>query len=218
DYAVIVANSAGSATSIVATLTVLVPPTITNSPHSQAVVQGQNAAFSVGANGTAPFSYQWNFNGTNISGATNALLTLTNIQTTDAGDYAVVVANSAGSATSTMATLTVLVPPTVTTQPQSQAVVKNQDAAFSVVADGTAPMAYQWNLNGTNIAGATNSILLLAGVQWSNHGNYSVVLTNIAGAVTSAVAKLTVYIPPSITTQPQSQTLSIGQSAAFTVV
>ena len=216
-YAVIVTNIAGSATSSVATLTVYVPPTITTQPTNQALIQGQTAGFTVTANGTSPFGYQWSINGTNISDATNTSLILTNIQMTDAGSYAVIVTNIAGSATSSVATLTVYVPPTITTQPLSQAVVRGQNVSFSVGAGGTSPFSYQWNCNGTNIDDATNAILSLTSVKRANQGNYAVLVTNIAGSVTSAVAGLTVYIPPTITNQPQNKTLSIGQPASFCV-
>ncbi|HXR05519.1 MAG TPA: immunoglobulin domain-containing protein, partial [Verrucomicrobiae bacterium] len=99
----------GSVTSAVATLTLIVPPTITSQPQSQMLAAGQSASFSVGASGVET-SYQWSFNSTAVSDATNASLTLTHIQTTNAGSYTVVVTNMAGSITSAVATLTVTNP------------------------------------------------------------------------------------------------------------
>ncbi len=217
NYSVVVTNVAGAATSSVATLTVLVPPTISIPPQSQTVTQGLNAAFSVAASGTAPLAYQWYFNGANIPAATNSLLALTNVQIASASNYSVVVTNVAGAATSSVATLTVLVPPDIVAQPQSQAVIKGQSVSFTVFASGTGPLAYQWYFNDTNIVGATNYSLSLTNVKWADHGKYAAVITNLAGATTSAVVNLTVYIPPDITAPPQSQTLSLGQSAAFAV-
>jgi hypothetical protein len=91
-------------------------PAIINQPTNQIVTAGQNAIFTVGANGNAPFSYQWQFNATNaLARATNVLLTITNAQSTNAGNYYVVVTDSFGSVTSTVATLTVAAgtPPTL---------------------------------------------------------------------------------------------------------
>src|SRR5207249_5466869 len=96
NYTVVVNNTYGSATSAVATLTVRVPAQIAVQPVNQAVVLGQTASFSVAAFGDAPLSYQWNFNGAALSGATNATLALTNVQTNQAGNYTVLVANSWG--------------------------------------------------------------------------------------------------------------------------
>src|SRR5580658_2522119 len=110
-FDVIVSNSAGSTTSAVATLTVnaaAVEPTITTQPANQTVNVGQTATFSVAATGTAPLSYQWQKNSANISGATAASYTTPATATTDNGaKFDVIVSNTMGSQTSTMATLTV---------------------------------------------------------------------------------------------------------------
>ena len=217
-YSVIVTNVAGSVTSSNATLTVNVPPTIAPQPLSQTATAGQNVLFSVGAGGTAPFSYQWTFNGTNLAGATSSTLALTSVQTNNTGTYSVVVTNVAGSVTSFGATLTVNVPASITTQPLSQTVTIGQTVSFSVVPGGTAPFSYQWTFNGTNLAGATGSTLTLNNVQTNNAGTYSVVVTNVAGSVTSSGATLTVNVPAGITTQPLSQTAVAGQNVSFSVM
>jgi hypothetical protein len=207
-YTVVVVNPAGSVASQVASLTVNIPPGITTQPQSQVVAQSQNASFSVLANGSAPFSYQWNFNGTVMSGDTNAWLTLTNVQTTQAGSYTVVVVNPAGSVTSQVAALTVNIPPGITTQPQSQVVAQSQNASFSIVANGSAPFSYQWNFNDTTVSAATNATLTLTNILTTQAGSYMVVVTNNAGSITSAVATLTVTNPVI--------TLSLSGSAGMT--
>ena len=88
------------------------PPSITTQPANQTVIVGGMATFSVTASGTLPLSYQWRFGGTNITGATNTTLTLTNVQFSQAGNYAVLVTNLYGSALSSNAVLTVTSPPT----------------------------------------------------------------------------------------------------------
>ena len=80
-------------TSAVAVLTVLVPPAITAQPTNLSVVEGANAGFSVTASGTSPLSYQWQFNGAGVTGATGTSLTLASVQPTNGGSYAVVVTN-----------------------------------------------------------------------------------------------------------------------------
>jgi Immunoglobulin domain len=83
------------------------PPSINTQPQSQTVDQGASAAFNVAADSTAPLSYQWQFNGVNISGATTNSLLLENVQPANAGNYVVMISNYGGSVTSSNAFLTV---------------------------------------------------------------------------------------------------------------
>ena len=85
-------------------------------------------------------------------------------------------------------------PPTITTQPANQTVNVGGTASFSVTASGAQPLSYQWNFNGTNIAGATNTSLMLTNVQFSQAGNYTVLVTNAYGTVLSSNAVLTVML------------------------
>jgi hypothetical protein len=217
-YSVQVTNAAGSVLSVPAALTVLQPPLITTQPIPQSVAIGSNATFSVVATGTAPLAFQWRFNGAMILGATSSAYVLNSAQATNAGNYSVQVTNTAGSVLSAQAALSVLQPPSITTQPTLQSVAVGSNATFSVVATGTAPLAYQWCLNGATILGATNSVYVLNGAQVTNAGNYSVQVTNAAGSVLSAQAALTVLQPPVITSQPVDQYLTLGSTATFSVV
>ena len=218
-YSVVITNSYGSVTSTVATLTINYPPSITNEPANQIVASGNNASFTVGASGTAPLSYQWFYN-TNalLAFGTNATLTITNTQTTNAGTYSVVITNSFGSVTSVPATLTISFPPVIANQPTNLIVASGNNAAFIVSAGGATPLSYQWYFNtNTLLAGDTNSSLTIANAQGTNAGTYSVVITNSYGSVTSAPATLTIIFPPVITNQPASQIITISNSATFTV-
>ena len=228
-FDVVVTNTAGTATSSAATLTVnlaLVAPTITTVPANQTVTAGQTATFTVVAAGTAPLSYQWQKNGANIAGASSATYTTPATATTDNGStFDAVVTNTVGTATSGAATLTVNpapVAPTITTAPVSQTVTAGQTATFTVVAAGTAPLSYQWQKNGANIAGATAASYTTAVTTTVDSGStFDAVVTNTAGTVTSAAATLTVNpatVAPTITTVPANQTVTAGQTATFTVV
>ncbi len=84
------------------------PPGITVPPVNQTAGEGSNVVLSVVAGGTGPFSYQWSFNGTNISGATNATLTLTNLHPYQSGSYAVTITTPYGTITSSGASVTVI--------------------------------------------------------------------------------------------------------------
>jgi len=82
--------------------------------------------------------------------------------------------------------------PYITVPPQSQTMAEGSVASINVSAGGAAPLRYQWRLNSTNLPGATNAAISFASVQPSHAGNYSVVITNVAGSITSLVATLTV--------------------------
>ena len=162
-------------------------------------------------------------NGPTISGATTNVLTIINAQTTNSGNYTVIVTNIAGSVTSSNAVLTVTnIPPKITVQPTSQTNGVGTTVTLAVTATGTAPLSYQWQVSGTNlvnvwadISGATSNVLTIRTVQTNNSGNYTVVVTNIAGSVTSSVAILTVQSSPVITLQPTSQTICGGIKCDF---
>jgi hypothetical protein len=143
--------------------------------------------------------YQWQFNGTNLSGFTNATDSITNINTANAGNYQVVVRDTSGSITSAVATLTVLVPPAITQPPVGMIVAAGAGSNFTVTATGTGPLGYQWQHDGTNIPGATATNYLFTNVQATDAGNYTVVVTNAVGSVTSTPALLKVLISPSLT-------------------
>jgi hypothetical protein len=219
-FAVVVSNTAGTVTSAAATLTVnpaAVAPTITTQPGNQTVTAGQTATFTVVAAGTAPLSYQWQKNGANIAGATSTSYTTPVTTTGDSGtSFAVVVSNTAGTVTSAAATLTVNpapVAPTITTQPGNQTVTAGQTATFTVVAAGTAPLSYQWQKNGANIAGAAAASYTTPATTTSDSGStFRVIVNNIAGTVTSAAATLTVNPAPAPAIQVSPTSINFGNA------
>jgi len=198
NYSCVVSNSVGITDSMMASLIVITNPVITAQPTNVTVYAGQPASFSVAATGAPTLYYQWQFgaNGTNIIGATNATLTLNNVQPSNAGVYAVAVSDAYGATVSSNASLTVLVIPAyITTQPSNQVVFAGDTAKFWVFAGGSSPLSYQWSFNTTNLAGATNSVLVMTNVQFNQSGNYSVLVSNPYSSNNSATATLTVNPP-----------------------
>ena len=123
------------------------PPTITIQPTNQTVTVGGTVTFSVTASGSPPLSYQWNFNGTDITGATNTTLTLTNVQLNQAGNYTMLVTNNYGSILSSNAALVVCAHHFVWNQiPSPQ--LTNQPFAVTILAKDAS------NRTITNFAGA----------------------------------------------------------------
>ncbi len=173
---------------------------ITTQPANQTVSVGRSATFSVLATGTPPLQYRWRKNGAPIVGATGSSYTTPATAIVDNGSsFTLVVTNATGSITSNAATLTVTAPPItptalqITTQPANQAVSVGQTATFSVVATGSAPLQYQWQKNGTAIAGATGSSYTTAAAASGDNGSsFAVVVTNATGSKTSNAATLTV--------------------------
>jgi invasion protein IalB len=202
-----------------------VAPLISAQPVAQSILAGQTATFSVTSNGTQPLSYQWNKNGTAISGATSSSYTTPTETTSDNGaQFSVIISNSAGSVTSNNAALSVTassVAPSIATQPANQIIFAGQTATFSMVASGTSPLSYQWRKNGLSISGATSASYTTTAETTSDNGAlFSVLVSNSAGSVTSSSATLTVNpdpAAPTITSQPASQTITAGGTATFSV-
>src|SRR5262249_54774503 len=157
---------------------------IVTNPVDQTVSPGASVTFKVVATGNVR-SYQWLKNDVLIAGATNSTYTVTNAQ--QEASYSVLVANGIGVTQSDDAQLTLNDKPTITAQPQSVAIPAGSSFALSVSATGPpSNLAYQWRRNGTAIGGAVMSDLVFLDCTNSSAGSYTVVITNIAGAVTSA--------------------------------
>jgi sugar lactone lactonase YvrE len=144
--------------------------------------------------------------------------TLNNIGVVNAGNYTVIITSPYGSVTSTVAPLTVAAPAAITIQPANQIVATGSSASFSVAVAGSGPFDYEWYFSGTSLVqSGTNSTLTLPGVSTNNTGNYTVMITNTYGYVTSRVATLTVALPPTVAIQPASQTNLAGTTVSFSV-
>jgi hypothetical protein len=217
-YTVVVTNVYGAATSAPAVLTVSAEPIIQNSSTNQQAIAGDTVNLSVVATGWLPMIYQWFLETNSILQTTNATLQLTNVQPSQAGSYTVVVTNIYGAATSAPAVLTVSAKPIIEDSPTDQQAMAGDTVNFSVVASGVLPMDYHW-LFGTNVVlETTNSVLCLTNVQPWQAGTYTVVVTNVYGAATSAPAMLTVTGAPVIVVSPANQRVWPNGSADFSVV
>ena len=193
-------------------------PTLLQQPTNQYVTAGATALFAVSATTTnSPLRYQWRFNGTNIVGATNDTLTIANAQLTNQGPYTVFIQDQSGGVLSTPATL-VIVSPYITAPPTNVNARLGSNVTFSVLAGGAAPLFYQWQLNGVSLAAATNATLILTNLQLPQFGDYTAVVSNAFGSVTSSVATLILLQIPVITQTPSPVTTVAGENVTFTVV
>jgi hypothetical protein len=192
--------------SVTSTGNTVTPPSITGiGPASITTNAGNTVSFTVTAGGDA-LSYYWykqagsasNF----VAGAATATLTLTNVLAADATNYSVVVSNSAAITNSSFVTLNVI-DPAINAQPAAnQTIFLNSTASFTVGAAGTPSLAYQWYQgtpdtgaplsNDGRISGVNTRTLTISNLAYLDTTNYSVVVTNGFGSVTSSVSALVV--------------------------
>jgi hypothetical protein len=165
-----------------------VPLSIISQPSSLTVSDGSNAVFTVTAIGAAPLSWQWRFNGNNITGATASSYTIADVQAYNAGNYIVVVTNAYGSVTSSVAVLTRTAhAPVFVVEPIPQTVVEGDTVTFSALAIGTEPISYQWqeydplSSTYTNLTGQTSQHFVDVKMQSGDAGIYAILVSNSVG-------------------------------------
>lgn len=188
-------------------------PVIVSQPMDVTVFETQPFSLSVGADGGG-LSFQWRKDGGALPGATAA--TFMKIAAAgDQGAYDVMVSNAVGAVTSAPATVTVLGPPAITSQPSDVTVFASQPLMLSVGATG-ASLAYQWRLDAGAVAGATTPTFMKTAAV-ADRGRWDVVVSNPAGSVTSSAVTVIVHGPPSISQQPADAVVLEGDPFSFSV-
>lgn len=180
---------------------------------------GGTANFSIAVAGPIPLTYQWRQNGLPLAGATNSVLSVTNLLPANAGLYSVVVSNALGFAVSSNATLTVQPAgaPSILTLPADQFASVGTRAMFAATATGVPPLAYQWVKDGTPIPNATNASYTTPVLSINDNATYSVVVSNSLGVTPSRSFLLTVADVPEIVLPLNSRNITSGEFAIFTV-
>jgi thermitase len=197
DYRVVLSNAHGMRTSGVAQVVVLTRPYPITQPQSHTVAVGANLSLTVTITNTAtlPLGGRWLRNGLtagsmNFNDPFTAVTNFANIQTNAAGRWSALLTNEAPVGLTALFTsnayLTVVLPPT------NQIAAPGSNVTFSALAVGAAPIRYQWQHQGTNLANAIDATLSLTNVRGADAGMYSVVVTNAIGvpAVFSASLQL----------------------------
>lgn len=227
-YRIVVGNEVGSIISSNAYLHLVTPPVVVSEaplPTNQIVVYQTNVTLSVAATAPGissgfPLSYQWQFNGGNISGATAAAYTF-RATAGASGSYSVLVSNAAGS---TNAVWLVTVVGTnglqIIQQPTNQYQIAGGSVTFVSSAVSTNGVTYQWQFNGTNIAGATFANLTLPNVEVAQQGTYDVVVSDSVHTLTSSNASFVLVTAPTIIslTTPTNQVGIINSSLTLSVM
>ena len=182
-------------------------PATTTQPTNLTLLAGGTAVFSAMATGSTNLTYQWQknglnlANGTGIAGSTTTNLTLTAVTTNSNGNYSLLVTNIFGATTSSVANLTVVLPPAITSSSVTNRTIQcgGNTNVFTVTATGTAPLSYQWSLDGLPVLNATNTSYYITNLHLPNH-TVIVAVTNLYGSLTSnAVLTVQDTISPVIT-------------------
>ena len=202
DYFAVVTNSAGAVTSTVCQLFLNpLAPVITQPPFDSAVAAGFPAGFVAYAYGNPAPTYQWQFNGLNIPGATNNEYNLPSAQPFHTATFTFVASNRFGV---TAASAQLQVDPLLISTDGSASFDGGNDHYIHSYVVSSQPVSYQWRFNGTNLPGATGPHLGLFNLSTSSTGAYTVVAANVFGARTSSVAQIQLTLAPPSAGAPQA--------------
>jgi hypothetical protein len=171
---------------------------------------GTNLVLQASAVAAAPLAYQWERDGADLPGETNSSLSLVNFLFAQAGSYRARISSVDGIVHTRPAVLAAL--PLVTDQPLSLSVYYGSNAVFNVTALSPTPLRFQWRLNGSTLAGATNTTLIVSNTTYNSGGSYTVIVSNDAGSITSHPAQLTVTGIPTLSIFASAQNGSYGDN------
>jgi hypothetical protein len=216
-YQVRLITAAGAVLSTSNVFSITAGPAILTQPANQIACVGKTVVFTTGASGSN-VQYRWRKNGVDIPGGTNAILTLNNLTLADAGTYDCNATACNITVATQTATLTVNIPPSITTQPVKQEICEGQAASFSVEAAGS-DLTYQWLKDGVPIIGATNKDYRIPSPSLSDAGQYRCRITgSCTPQLQSAEAPLTVNVVPAVSVQPQPANVKVGEQILMFVV
>lgn len=200
-YTVNMTNGSGCVISDTATLAVNANPVVNISPSSVTACVGTSPMLTAQVTvGSAPFTYSWS--GPNGFTANTESITLSNIQTTSAGTYSVLVIDANNCRSTVSAVVTVNPTPAVTITPGAVSLCAGSSTSLTASATGTGPFSYAWS--GPNSFTATTSTINLTNLQSVNAGNYTVVATGANNCSSSATASVTVNANPVVTVNPSA--------------
>ncbi len=194
---------------------------ISTEPRDTAVVLGKSCSFSLAASGTGTLSYQWVKEPATVRAA-GPVFSLAQASPDDSGRYRCIVSDSFGIDTSRWASLSIIVPPNVYSQPTGDTVYPGDTARFRLLASGTAPLSYRWykhRPSGDSVLPDSGDSLTIAAAAFSDSGGYYCVVANPGGFDTSETIGLAVkHLPPTrASATPDSATALTGDTVRFGV-
>ena len=229
-YTCYISNSCPSnAISTGANLSLNNPLVISQQPQNTTECTSGNSYFKVKVNGSAPISYQWKKNntaltdGSNITGSLTDSLSIKDVSTSDSASYSCTISNPCGSTLSNSVKLKVNSNLNIIIQPVATTVCSGNTADFIAKVSGTEPISYQWKKNdvnitdGANITGSLTDSLVINNADQADSGSYSCHISNICGNTSTNSVIMKVNNSLTITKEPVTQSLCMGQDANFTV-
>ncbi len=215
EYKVIAKNSAGIIEESIA-VQVYEALKLDISPENVIGYKGSSGEISAKFSGSEPITYQWKFRGSDIIGETGPVLTIENINVNSVGGYQVMATNPVSSLVSDEVSLKMQYPVTIVQQPTATTVRKGQNIYLSVNADGTPPLSYQWRKGENDIAGENAASMKITNADSNSAGDYSVIVTNGGGSVTSTTVPVNVLLPPTIGSLDNIREVALGESISIT--
>ena len=217
-----VTNNRNYLQSNVVPLSVVASPYILTQPVSVLSALGSNILINVSAGGTNPLSYEWYKNNAVYPDSTSENLYINNIGFENEGNYYVVVSNLFGSVTSLSASVRIIEPLIIRTEPTNTSVNVSNNGQISLSATGYLPISSQWRKDGSLYGDLSsndngNINLYINTAQLSDAGYYDCILTNAFDSVTSQRAYLQVNEKPVFTLNPLSAELPISETVTFTI-
>ncbi len=221
-YYCIVSNMCNSIQTNTVGLTVNTYPSVTAHPLSANACVGEEISLTSTATGTPEITNQWYVNGEAVVDSVFSTLTVT-LETADTLFVYNEYTNGCGTVHSDSAILSPDVAPVITQQPSDTVGCEGTNVSFRVKVVGAEPIYYQWQLNGADVNGAEYSgdntfELNITGIDQSHEGDYTCIITNGCGTITSDPAELEIILPPSIASQPDDLTLCEGDEASFEMI
>ncbi|MBN2745282.1 MAG: immunoglobulin domain-containing protein, partial [Bacteroidales bacterium] len=216
-YYCVISNGCGSVTSTDKVLSIKQAPAFVSQSNSATKCEGESMLFSVSVSGSSPLNYQWYSDTGQVYGANANSYTLSNILTSNAGNYYCTVSNSCGSIVSTPKTLTVRTAPSILSQSNSDTLCQGESMLFNMNVNGSMPISYQWYKNQNSIVGALNNIYMIPSVDTIHAGIYHAVATNSCGSVQTSNINLLINKIVQISSQSGDSSRCEGESVQLSV-
>ncbi|MFC2114615.1 immunoglobulin domain-containing protein, partial [Bacteroidota bacterium] len=216
-YYCVATNQCSSVTSNGASLVIKTLPELSFLIPSSSICETDFHQFLVNSIGSTPITYQWFKSGQAISGATQTNYSITSATASDAGYYYCKATNSCGSDSTNISVLTINTKPTIVSHPTTTTACEQTSTTFSVTANGSPTLKYQWFKNNVAINGASNNSYTINSLSTADAGTYYCYVSNTCDSIQSNVATLTVNTIPAVTSQTSSTSRCSGQSMTFDV-